>query len=426
MWLDEAGIAHKVLPDLRIASIKTEIADRKELGALFDEVKAACGDAATGGPLLLWYTGTGLKGMLVEAAYPVGREVRRGRVTTRDLRGGPAYTYLHKGPIDGIDIKTHRGYVGKLYDQGIVLLGPLREAYIAQDPAHPEYDLTELQVLSHEWTCRLARGIAAVLGPEAEGLVMQGMQSLGPASTKEDRYRWVKSAMERLDAATRDEGKRYLSVSGCADQFPPNRLEHLREVYLRRRSIDDVLADMKGDNFWYAGPVRKGAIVYETKLPVDQEGHKRAKTREERRKAYCHCILLNHFINDGDVSPTYCYCGAGWYRQLWEAITGAPVHIEAVRLLTKGDDECTFAVHLEPETVKVDLAKDARKRKAKGEGKGEGKGKRVTKGKGKAPGKRAKGKRAVARPRRGAAKARPRARKAKKAPKRERGGKRAR
>ena len=420
MWLDEAGITHKVLPDLRIASIKTEIADRKELGALFKEVKAACGTAVSGGPLLLWHTGTGLKGMLVEAAYPVSKAVRRGRVATRDLKGGPAYTTIHRGPVDGIDITVHRRYVGKLYEQGIVLLGPLREVYLAQDRARPEDDSTELQVLSHEWTCRLAHGIGAALGPKAEGLVMQGVQALGPASTKEDRYAGVKSARERLDAATRDEGKKYLSVSGCADDFPPNRLEHLREVYLRRRSVDDVLEDMLGDNFWYAGPVRKGVVVYETKLPVDQEGHKRAKTREERRKAYCHCILLNHFINDGDVSPTYCYCGAGWYRQLWEAITGAPVHIEAVRLLTRGDEECTFAVHLDPETVRADLAKDARK----GKSKRMSKSKRGTKGKGKAPSKRGKGKRAVARPRRGAAKARPRARKAKKAPNRARARKR--
>ena len=420
MWLDEAGITHKVLPDLRIAGIRTEIADRKELGALFKEVKAACGEAVSGPPMLLWYTGTGLKGMLVEAAYPVSRAVRRGRVGTRDLPGGPAYTTLHRGPIDEIDIAVHRGYVSKLYGQGIVLLGPLREVYLARDPARPEVEVTELQVLSHEWTCRLARGIEAALGPEAGGLVMQGVQALGPASTKEDRYAWVKSAMERLDAATRDEGKKYLSVSGCADTFPPNRLEHLREVYLRRRSIDDVLEDMLGDNFWYAGPVRRGAVIYETKLPVDQEAHKRAKTREERRKAYCHCILLNHFINDEDVSPTYCYCGAGWYRQLWEAITGAPVHIEAVRLLTRGDEECTFAVHLDPETVRADLAKDARK----GKSKRMSKSKRGTKGKGKAPSKRGKDKRAVARPRRGAAKARPKARKAKKAPNRARARKR--
>jgi hypothetical protein len=421
MWLDEVGITHKVLPDLRIASIKTEVKDRGELKALFEEVKAACGKAVSGEPLLLWYTGTGLKGMLVEAAYPVSRTVRRGRVSTRELAGGPAYTALHRGPIDGIDITAHRRYVGKLYAQGIVLLGPLREVYLAQDPARPEDDLTELQYLSHEWTCRLARGIEAALGPGAEGLVMQGVQALGPASTKEDRYAWVKSAMERLDAATRDEGKKYLSVSGCADDFPPNRLEHLREVYLRRRSVDDVLEDMLGDNFWYAGPVRKGAVVYETKLPVDEEAHKRAKTREERRKAYCHCVLLNHFINDGDVSPTYCYCGAGWYRQLWEAITGAPVHIEAVRLLTRGDEECTFAVHLDPEAVRVDLAKDARKGERK-----RTKGKRLTKSKGKAQSKRGKGKVAAARPRRGAAKARPKARKARKTPKRARARKRAR
>jgi hypothetical protein len=404
MWLDEAGITHKVLPDLRIASIKTEIADRGELDGLFREVKAASVRAVAGDPTLLIFTGSGLKGTLVEVAYPVSRRVSRGLVRTRTLRGGPAYSHLHHGRVRGIE--DHRAYVKRLYEQGIVLLGPLREVHLRTDPEHPDEDLVELQVLDHEWARRLARGVGAALGPEAERLVARGAQALGPASTKEDRFAWAKAAMDRLDSATRDEGEKYLCVSGCADAFPPNRLEHLREVYLRRRSIDDVLEDMLGDNFWYAGPVRRGAVVYETKLPVDQEGHRRAKTREERRKAYCHCVLLNHFINEGDVSPTYCYCGAGWYRQLWEAITGAPVRIEAVRLLTRGDEECTFAVHLDPGAVRADLARDARKKSKR-------KGKRKKKGKGTA-----------LRPRKRAAKARLKARKASKPTKKARARKR--
>jgi predicted hydrocarbon binding protein len=46
------------------------------------------------------------------------------------------------------------------------------------------------------------------------------------------------------------------------------------------------------------------------------------------------------------MSGTYCYCGAGWYKQLWEGILGQPVRIEVLKSVLQGDDRCTFAIHL--------------------------------------------------------------------------------
>jgi len=44
---------------------------------------------------------------------------------------------------------------------------------------------------------------------------------------------------------------------------------------------------------------------------------------------------------------TYCYCGAGWFRQQWETATGRPVAmVEVVRSALKGDLVCEFATHL--------------------------------------------------------------------------------
>jgi len=49
------------------------------------------------------------------------------------------------------------------------------------------------------------------------------------------------------------------------------------------------------------------------------------------------------------MPPTFCYCGAGWYRQQWEGAVGKPVQIEIVDSLLKGDDRCTFAIRLPDE-----------------------------------------------------------------------------
>jgi predicted hydrocarbon binding protein len=46
------------------------------------------------------------------------------------------------------------------------------------------------------------------------------------------------------------------------------------------------------------------------------------------------------------MPPSFCYCGAGWYRRQWEGAIDRPVTIEIVKSILKGDDVCQFAIHL--------------------------------------------------------------------------------
>jgi len=55
--------------------------------------------------------------------------------------------------------------------------------------------------------------------------------------------------------------------------------------------------------------------------------------------------------NMDGLSPTYCYCGAGWYRQLWEGVLGRQLEIDLVKTVVRGDDVCQFAIHLPPDLV---------------------------------------------------------------------------
>ena len=56
-------------------------------------------------------------------------------------------------------------------------------------------------------------------------------------------------------------------------------------------------------------------------------------------------------IRSGEtISGTYCYCGTGWFSRLWVGILGRPVHVELERSVLQGDDDCTFAIHLEEPT----------------------------------------------------------------------------
>jgi predicted hydrocarbon binding protein len=48
------------------------------------------------------------------------------------------------------------------------------------------------------------------------------------------------------------------------------------------------------------------------------------------------------------LSPTYCYCGAGFYQGIWEEILQQPVQVELLESVLKGDDVCKIAIYLPP------------------------------------------------------------------------------
>ncbi len=103
---------------------------------------------------------------------------------------------------------------------------------------------------------------------------------------------------------------------------------------------------MAADPGWgEKGAYREGHVLYHKKNPADPEGYKNAKTDQEKRAAYCFCPIICDNMEKG-MPVSYCYCGSGWYRQQWETATGRPVRVEVLKSILKGDEVCSFAVHL--------------------------------------------------------------------------------
>jgi hypothetical protein len=62
---------------------------------------------------------------------------------------------------------------------------------------------------------------------------------------------------------------------------------------------------------------------------------------------YCHCPRIRKAVPRGkEVSPTYCYCGAGYYQDIWQEITQGAVEVEPLASVMAGDEVCTVAIHL--------------------------------------------------------------------------------
>ena len=57
------------------------------------------------------------------------------------------------------------------------------------------------------------------------------------------------------------------------------------------------------------------------------------------------------FFKGEEISFTFCNCGAGWFKPLWEGILGEPVDVVCEESVLRGDDRCHFAIHLPEGTV---------------------------------------------------------------------------
>jgi effector-binding domain-containing protein len=345
--MDTAAVIHKEIGGNQIASLQQVIAKRADIPPLLEKLAQVCGDAVCGPAMTIFHYGSVKDGILVEVAYPVDRIVETGEVHTRLLEKLKAWTLIHHGSPDTnrtatLEIyqylESHAGTIG----------GGTREIYLHVDPLHPENCVTEIQVLDHGWTERLATGVVEVLGEEACQHVMQGIETITIDSSAETYRTWIHQAMSRIDLLIDDPGQKYRIVSCAAHVFPQYRIDHLKDIYEQRHEIDDVLTEMYTDPDWYEDPVRKGNQLFMRKIPYDVAAYEKAISPAERRQAYCHCAIVRPFLKymPTGISPTFCWCGSGWYRRLWEGILGKPIQVDHVETLVTGGDCCRLIITL--------------------------------------------------------------------------------
>lgn len=341
-----ANIVHKEIQSMQVACIKTVIEERAEVFPLFEPLRQACGDAICGPAMAVYHYGAVQTGLLVEAAYPVSHPIETDRVYTRQLEEARATTIVHTGPHE-----TIRDTILQLYEYGRTHAGAAsgqREIYLTLDLDQPDQNVTEIQLVRHEWDRLLAEGVERTLGAAAREQVMAGIEQVTPDSPLEAYTEWIRGAMDRLDDLTDDPIAKYQIVSCCAHVFPGERIAHLRAIYNQRQEVDDVLREMYKDPAWYEDPIRKGNVIHMTKVPYNPEGYEKGATPAERRKAYCHCGFVRPYLDEvpSRLSPTFCWCGTGWYKRLWEEILELPVQIDHVETLIKGNDQCTLTITL--------------------------------------------------------------------------------
>jgi hypothetical protein len=183
--------------------------------------------------------------------------------------------------------------------------------------------------------------------PEVRNKVMEGYSDLFPDAGLDKITEWMKNAVAKMDELLDEDTRVDIMTSLCCE-FPSWRIKEFREFYERAtdktKAVDEILERMEADRTTYGPTRREGSTIVTTKVPFDAEGFRNARTAEERRSACCHCTFIKAM--KGEISPSFCYCGIGWDRMLWEGILGKPVKVRVLESIVQGDERCTFVIHI--------------------------------------------------------------------------------
>jgi hypothetical protein len=219
------------------------------------------------------------------------------------------------------------------------------------------------------WLAKFANGLSEVAGEEIREQVMAGSEGLSALSDSQKVIAWSRGAMARLDALVDPHGRNEI-MSGCACQYPKSQLQEIKRTFAETQDLDrahrmlqaqfeafledtlqlsDQLVQEIVTRGWGAAGVKEGNTIFATKIPKSGflVEYMNETDPEKKRQHYCHCPRVRDALKTQDtISTTYCYCGAGFYKGIWEEILGEPVEVELLQSVLKGDDVCQIAIEL--------------------------------------------------------------------------------
>jgi len=223
---------------------------------------------------------------------------------------------------------------------------------------------------------KLSDTLKQTMGESKRNEIFAGI-NLPPLGTDpKDKPKITKRIMERLEATLDENTLREIMSSGL-DIGPKEWYLPLREKFLKSQSIDDFLRKRhqeavemlekhsREQSMFYAqgideevveyvrnnpevmGGVREGDIIYETKIPYMTKQYLHEKDDTLKRYYACHCAWVREAIKSGlKISPSFCYCSAGYHKRPLDIIFDQPVKADVMKTVLKGDLVCRFAIHI--------------------------------------------------------------------------------
>jgi len=226
------------------------------------------------------------------------------------------------------------------------------------------------------WLSRLEETLDEYVGEELQKQIMEAGGPIKHTSTAAKKAVWTKCMMDCLEANVDEKTCKDILNNNLHFKSPKSpSFKKLKRMYEKSGSIDVVLQHLHdkwkkliGDRYGYDSPEykyveadptmeagkREGNIVYVSKIPYQIEQFIEAKDEKTKRYHYCHCPWVRESIMKTEaeqVSHIFCNCSGGWHKVPFEGIFEQSLEVDLVKSVLKGDNICTFAIHLPKEVM---------------------------------------------------------------------------
>lgn len=221
------------------------------------------------------------------------------------------------------------------------------------------------------WLTKFSKGIDKFVGKEIRKEILRGSENFSDNSEREKVIEWSKTAMKKLNFYV-DEENRINIMLGCACQYPRSQLQGIKNKYKETKSLElahqmlqeqfetflkDPSLELNEETIqkiikkgWGSAGIRKGNKIIATKIPKSGyiKNYFNTSNPVEKRQIYCHCPRVRDSLKmpDLDIPEIYCYCGAGFYKGIWEEILQKPVKVKVLESVLRGGDVCKIEILL--------------------------------------------------------------------------------
>ena len=229
----------------------------------------------------------------------------------------------------------------------------------------------------------IGKRLATIAGEETRRKVYQGIEFPRLGAPQDDYPKLTKNIVDRMEAE--------LPPAKCREvltwnyhQVPTSAFKEAKKRFEKSASLDEYLKDehrrlveelescMKKGQLWYEQEItpevlefvknnqeintgiRSGNRIFKVKIPYAPKQFLKEKDSAMRKYYACHCQLVRTAIRDGKpkISPTFCYCSAGFEKLHFDVIFNEPVEVELLETLLKGDSRCRFAIKIPKDKMK--------------------------------------------------------------------------
>ncbi len=184
--------------------------------------------------------------------------------------------------------------------------------------------------------------------------------------TDTDLIDWTYTLMTFLSENLNDHEIKEVMCT-CACRKPKDDIAHIRDEYDRSHDLkrvhtmlqeyferfikvyknldEDQMTFLRKCGWGLAGK-HEGNVIKSIKIPKDFHNYFQEKDEMRKRFYYCHCPRIRESILENiTIDSQYCYCGAGYYKDIWEFILNREVDVEIIKSVLKGDEVCQIAIY---------------------------------------------------------------------------------